>query len=250
MMMTNDLIRRPALYPGLCTVCKARFEPGTEILWNKALKQATHANAGVCEAEMEGGEILQAESEREMEHRMNCDDPACTTRCDPEYADVLLDEYDRLMDRVDACLDQYDAMVRVRAAAALPKGIYRISFDAEETDHVNVQIRPRPGGKNLDVREWRGAYVGKFLTEDLKLKDDKVLKAGAIDYALGVNPKDRVVSRVVRGLDVLLGTADPIKYSESFAVAAHACMRCGRDLVDAESRARVLGPECARMMDR
>lgn len=49
-------------------------------------------------------------------------------------------------------------------------------------------------------------------------------------------------------LAVLLGSADPLKYGEAYALASGRCFRCARTLTVPTSLHRGLGPECAKQI--
>jgi hypothetical protein len=155
-----------------------------------------------------------------------------------DEADNLLNEYDALQDAIDAALDEYDAGARKRNAAHIGKGIYRVSLTGSEdrygVDCVNVKLVPSEKHNNITVSEWHGDGVGRILAD------------GSVKLWPDVDGNNLRVQAILKAVDVILGAADPVTYAKAYAVEALACMRCGADLVDDESRARLMGPDCAQ----
>ena len=166
-----------------------------------------------------------------------------------DRADDLLAEYDeslaatpvltveQIADAADALLNEFDATTRARNLETIRKAIYRVSLHGQEgrygVDHVNIQLVPSDKYNTVKIADYDGASIGVIRKDgSIRLWDDT----------------DATSSRTLAtlaGLEILLGSPDPVKYAEAFAVEAVACMRCARPLVDEKSRARLLGPECA-----
>jgi hypothetical protein len=152
---------------------------------------------------------------------------------DADGADTLLNEYDAL--RADQ--ERKAAAIRKPAAATMTrKAIYRVHLtgDAKRygVDYVNVALVPNERYGSVKVSEYRGESIG-------------VVKAnGSFMFWQSVEQNDARVQAIKAAADIILNAADPIQYAKSFAVESQSCMRCGDDLVDDTSRARLLGPTC------
>jgi hypothetical protein len=66
----------------------------------------------------------------------------------------------------------------------------------------------------------------------------------------GVDPTGARTLAIKAAFAVLMNAADPIEYAKAYAVESSTCWRCGADLVDEQSRARLMGPDCYRMQER
>lgn len=109
---------------------------------------------------------------------------------------------------------------------------------ATPTPTVDVDVMPDAGYYAVDwngdlkfyvVREGKGGWTGR-----------KFLNRYRSDYL------DRPAARE-RADVIALIMADASAARETFARETTRCYRCGRRLTDEESRARGIGPDCARM---
>jgi hypothetical protein len=82
----------------------------------------------------------------------------------------------------------------------------------------------------LEVREYRGTLYMRQL-----------------HGAPGGFYRTRISTRDAIALATLIATR-PVEYIQKFGQHYTCCGKCGADLTDAASRARVLGPECARQL--
>lgn len=129
------------------------------------------------------------------------------------------------------------------ALARLKKGIYRVSLDGTEKrygiTHVNLQLTPSEKYGSVKVGEWQGGSLGRID------KDGQFRFWPSFEDRTGVR-----TLAILAGLDILLGSADPIEYAKAYAAESQTCWRCGADLVDEKSRERLLGPDCFRLVGR
>lgn len=195
-------------FDGTCKACGQKFPAGTDITWSKA--------AGA--------------------KHVTCPAPV-VIEDDGNEAEVALANAEMSDDAADALLDEFEAINRRANLENTRKAIYRVSLHGAEgryiTDHVNIALVPSEKYGTVKIANYQGDSIGV------------IRKDGTIRLWDSVDPKSPHTVAVLAGLDILLGSADPIKFAQAFAVEAESCMRCGRPLVDDKSRARLLGPECA-----
>lgn len=131
-------------------------------------------------------------------------------------------------------------VAEVPQAFTLQKGIYRVSLRGSErrygVDYLNLQVTPNEKYKNLKVSEWRGESIGTYSA------------ARGFRYWPSVDPTGTRTLAIRAAFDILAGSADPVEYARAYSVESSSCYRCGLDLVDDISRARMLGPECAKLV--
>jgi hypothetical protein len=147
----------------------------------------------------------------------------------------------------DRLLNEYDALQAAKAVAAapavaapsIPKGIYRVSLTGVEkrygVDHVNLALVPNEKYGSIKVSEWQGESIGRVG------KDGK--------FVFWPSFEDRTATRtyaLLAALDIVRGSADPVEYAKAYAKESETCWRCGADLVDEQSRERLMGPVCYR----
>lgn len=224
-------------FPGTCRSCGARFDAGTMILWSKAggskhveCPKAVESVAAKSAQDDNADEIAM----REMEAAA---DRAGTERDNRSKAQARAAMEMSVEDQADALLNEFEAVNRKRNLENTRKAIYRVSLNGQEgryiTDHVNIALVPNEKYHSVKISDYNGDSIG-VIRQD-----------GSIRLWDGVEADSAHTKAVLAGLDILLGSADPKKFAEAFAVEAESCMRCGRPLVDDKSRARLLGPECA-----
>lgn len=145
---------------------------------------------------------------------------------------------EQIASEADALLAEYEAANRKRNLETVQKGIYRVSLHGQEgryeTDHINLQLTPNERYGSVKIGERHGESIGR------------IDRDGNVRLWEGVEADAPRTKAVLAALDVLLGSADTVEFARSYAVAASECMRCGDSLVDAESRARLLGPTCVK----
>lgn len=195
-----------AKYSSVCVACKQRIAVGSKVSWSRGCP-ATHI---VCPAPMP--------SEA------------------PRSAQIATSE--SVADAADELMTEYEAILTAERFARLPKGIYRVSLTGFERhyglDHVNVKIVPNAKYGNCTVSEWNGEGVGRLYPN------------GRVVLWNTVDQKDERVQAILRAVEIILGTHDPIKFAQAYAAESETCWRCGADLVDELSRERLMGPVCYR----
>jgi len=199
-----------AKFASVCPKCSLRIAEGARVNWERGQK-AAHV--------------------------------ACPEISPEDRADMLLDEYDALQaakGREVAREMAAEGLIKAEsdALANLPKGIYRVSLTGAEkvygTDHVNVQVVPNAKYGNVKFGEWHGESVGTYSV------------SRGIRYWNDVDPNGARTLAIKAAFAVLIKAADPVEYAKAYAVEASSCWRCGADLVDEQSRARLMGPDCYR----
>jgi hypothetical protein len=221
-----------ARFSSTCNVCRQRIEVGDSVSWSKGVK-AVHA---ACPpAPIAGASDAPASIP---------DDIELLQAIVNGYAEGNVRAAQATLDTIEARLsDEYEGQRKLTALGAIRKGIYRVSLTGAErrygVDHVNVNLVPSEKYGSVKVGEWHGEGVGR------------IDKDGQFRYWPSVEDREAPrVKAVTAALEIILGSADPLQFAKAYAVESSTCWRCGADLVDEQSRARLMGPDCFRQNER
>lgn len=156
-----------------------------------------------------------------------------------DAADRLLFEYDRTCDRADALLTEYEGELRLVNLARISKGIYRVSLTGKEgrlgIDHINLVLsEPHAKYGSVSFGEYHGEGTGC------------IQKDGSIRLWPSVDGRAVRTIAVLAAVEIVLGSADPLKYARAYARASSTCWRCGETLLVGISQQVLMGPSCFR----
>lgn len=234
-----------AKFESTCPSCRQPIAVGAQVNWERGQK-ASHV-------ECPKGAVLAA---KVLAQPADAQVPNITALCDALSGEAVQGEgrtvLAEALDIIEAALSaeyarQTPAAVpptqagsqRLEALAKLQKGIYRVSLTGQERrygiDHVNLQLTPSPKFGTVKVAEYQRDGLGRVDRDG--------------EFRFWPSFEDRTSVRtlaLLAGLEVLLGSADPIEFAKAYAVESSTCWRCGLPLVDPKSRERLMGDSCYR----
>lgn len=247
-----------AKFESTCTQCNLRITVGTQVNWSKGVK-ASHVTCP-----QPSGDNLDERAESVVKAAVGTENLTGSTYLltaivngnaegNAVLAQAALDiiegkltaEYEtmRQADQLRQVIQETPPEMRWDvvpvATASIPKGIYRVSLTGSErrygVDHVNIKVTPNEKYQNVKIGEWHGESLGTYSA------------ARGFRYWPSVDPTGARTLAIRAAFDILAGSADPVEFAKAYAVESSSCYRCGADLVDDVSRARLLGPECFKL---
>jgi len=223
-------------FDGWCKVCKRSFPAGTEIVW-AAGQGSAHNSCPPC---FECGQVLR--SDGTFEHQ-----PSCSTQQKKGYVKhpfipgkphTFVNSGANPMARFADQLEDLD--LRSVQVGGRGRSYFAIPFAGEgafdghaffRIDNVDEVKDPRWGG-NVFVR-WVYGETEKYIGRQFKGED-------------GYRPLNDYANRFEFLLNEIAG--DPEKFKALYGQRVGKCGHCHKRLTDADSRARGIGPECAKVL--
>jgi|SRR6187401_616245 len=232
-----------ARFESICPNCNLRIAAGSSVNWSRGIK-ATHVN---CPQQTSAESLVDAALRTEnltAATELLCAIVNGDAEGNAVLAQAALDIIeDKLFAEYEALKASAPNQFAIAAAAAIKKGIYRVSLTGLEyrygLDYVNIVVAPNEKYQNVKVGEWQGESIGTYRPSNNQFR-----------FWPSIDPNSPRVQAIRRAFDVLLDCADPIEYAKAYAVESSTCWRCGADLVDEKSRERLLGPECFKLVGK
>jgi hypothetical protein len=248
-----------ARFASRCPNCRRQIEIGAQVNWSRGAT-ASHVTCPEATLEERAASVVTAAVRTEnladctglLTAIVNGDEPgnAVVSQAALDIIeDRLFSEYELTKGYVagSKVTDQYgnlrEVPILAPAGGQILKGIYRVSLTGSErrygVDCVNLSLIPNEKYGSIKVGEWQGESIGR------------VNRDGS--FSFWPSFEDRTATRtyaLLAALDIVRGSADPVQFAKAYAAESQTCWRCGADLVDEQSRARLLGPTCFRAVNK